>query len=116
MGLLSALVIISGIASGQERTAIRGAVNTVGPDGGPIDLPGVEILLRCEKASDTPRTTVTDEAGRFSLSGVAPGKCSVTAGGQGFRSETRTIVVTEHSTIELSIRLSLTTAERKYHS
>jgi hypothetical protein len=107
----------SGIAAGQGRSAIRGEVSTLGPDGLPVRLPGVEILLRCEKATDKPRTTLTDAAGRFSLSRVAPGKCSVTAAAQGFHSETKTVVVTEHSAVELSFQLNLTTvAERRYQS
>jgi len=101
------------VAVAQGTGAIRGAVTTVGPDGVPVYLPGVQIGLRCEKGADNTRTTVTDETGRFSLPGLAPDKCSVTATAEGFRSETKPVVVTEKSRVELSFQLSLTTVEEK---
>ncbi|MBI3671050.1 MAG: TonB-dependent receptor [Acidobacteria bacterium] len=112
-GLLLTLLTVPGVAFAQGTGAIRGAVTTLGPDGVPVYLPGVQIALRCEKAADNARTTVTDETGRFSLPGLVPDKCSVTATAEGFRSETKPVVVTEKSPVELSFKLSLTTVEEK---
>ncbi len=111
--LLLTLLALPGVAVAQGTGAIRGAVTTLGPDGVPVYLPGVQIALRCEKVADNVRTTVTDETGRFSLPGLAPDKCSVTATGEGFRSETKPVVVIEKSPVELSFQLSLTTVEEK---
>lgn len=80
----------------------------------PVYLPGVPVLLRCEKAADKRKTTVTDENGRFSLPGLASAECSVTASAQGFRSETKIVAPTENSVVELSFQLELlTVTERK---
>ncbi len=112
-GLLLTLAIMPGVAAAQGTGAIRGAATTPGPDGLPVYLPGVQIVLRCEKGADNARTTVTDETGRFSLPGLAPDKCSVTATAEGFRSETKPVVVTEKSPVELAFQLSLATVEEK---
>jgi hypothetical protein len=111
--LLLTLLTVPGLAVAQGTGAIRGAVTTLGPDGVPVYLPGVQIALRCEKAADNARTTMTDETGRFSLPGLAPDKCSVTATAEGFRSETKSVMVTEKSPIEVPFQLSLTTVEEK---
>ncbi len=113
VGLLLTLLMAPRVAVAQGTGAIRGAVTTLGPDGVPVYLPGVQIGLRCEKGPDKTRTTVTDETGRFSLPGLAPDKCSVIATAEGFRSETKPIVVNEKSPVELSFQLSLTTVEEK---
>lgn len=111
--LLLALAIGPGVAAAERASTIRGAVTTPGPGDMPVSLPGVQIVLRCDRA-ERAKTTVTDETGRFSFLDLAPGECSVTATAQGFRSETKTVVVAENSAAELSFQLNLTTvAERK---
>ncbi len=105
--LLLALAFLQGVPAADGRTTIRGAVTTLGPDGVPVYLPGAQILLRCEKAADKVETTMTDQDGRFSLPGLEPDKCSVTASAEGFRSETKIVAATENSAVELSFQLKL---------
>jgi hypothetical protein len=112
--ILFALAFVQGGPASDAKSAIRGAVMTRGPDNEPIFLPGVRILLRCEKAADNEQATLTDEDGRFALSDLTPGKCSVTASAEGFRSETKIAAPTEGSVVELSFRLELlTVGERR---
>lgn len=90
------------------------AVTTLGPGDVAVYLPGVRVLLRCEKAADKLETTVTDENGRFSLPSLERDKCSATANAEGFRGETKIVAATENSAVELSFRLEfLTVAERR---
>lgn len=105
--LLLTLALLQGVPAADGRSTIRGAVTTLGPDGVPVFLPGVQILLRCENAASKVETSVTDESGRFSFPGLAPDKCSVTASAQGFRSETKIVAATENSAVELSFQLKL---------
>ncbi len=105
--LLLLLVAMPVVAAAQGAASIHGAVTTLGPDGVPVEVPGVQIILRCQKASDNRKTAPTDESGRFWLWGVAPGKCAVTAAARGFRNETKSVEVTENSVVELSFQLSL---------
>ncbi len=97
----------TGVTAADGRSTIHGAVTTLGPDDVAIYLPGAQILLRCQKAADNQQATVTDENGRFSLRGLTPDKCSVTASAQGFRSETKIVAATENSAVELSFQLKL---------
>ena len=112
--LLLAMMILSGVAAAEAKSVIRGTVTTLGPGDTPVYLPGVEVVLRCEKVAGNKRTTFTDETGQFSLLDLAPDKCSVTASLEGFRSETKTVIVSEKATADLSFQLELkTVAERR---
>ncbi len=104
-----ALAFVQGGPASDARSTIHGAVMTRGPDNEPIFLPGAEIILRCEKPDDKLESTVTDENGRFSLRGLTPNKCSVTASAQGFRSETKIVAPAENSAVDLSFQLKLQT-------
>ncbi len=111
--LLLALALLQGVPAADGRSTIRGAVTTPGPDGVPVYLPGVQVLLRCKKAADKLETTVTNEDGRFSLRRLTPDKCSVTASAQGFHSETKIVAATENSAVELSFQLKLQTVTER---
>jgi hypothetical protein len=111
--LILTLAIIPGGAAGQSGSAIRGAVSVLGPGDMPVSVPGVQIVLRCEKLGEKAKTTVTDETGHFSFPGLAPDRCSVTVSAQGFRGETKTVVVTENSAADLFFRLELKTVAEK---
>ncbi len=111
--LLLALALLQGVPAADGRSTIRGAVTTLGPDDMPVYWPGVQILLRCEKAADKLETTVTDENGRFSFLSLATDKCSVTASAQGFRSETKIVAATENSAVGLSFQLKLLTVTER---
>jgi hypothetical protein len=111
--LVLALALLQGVPAADGRSTIRGAVRTLGPDDMPVYLPGAQIILRCEKSADKPRTTVTDENGRFSLPDLPTDKCSVTARAQGFRSETRIVAATDNSAVELSFQLQLLTVTER---
>jgi hypothetical protein len=114
--LLLALALLQGVPAADGRSTIRGVVATPGPDDVPVYLPGVQVLLRCEKAADKQKTTVTDENGRFSLPDLPPDKCSVTASAQGFRSETKIVAATDNSAVELSFQLELLTVTERRHT
>lgn len=87
---------------------------TRGTDNEAIFLPGVRILLSCEKAAGHQLATWTDEDGRFALSNLTPDKCSVTASAEGYRSNTKIAAATAGSEVELSFQLELLTfAERR---
>ena len=111
--LLLALALVQGTTAADGRTALRGAVTTLGPDGVPIYLPGVQVLLRCEKTADKLETTVTDENGRFFFPGLERKQCSVTASAEGFHSETKIVAATEKSAVELSFQLRLLTVTER---
>jgi hypothetical protein len=112
--LLLALALVHSLPATNREGTIRGAVATPGPGDAPIYLPGIQVLLRCEKTADKQRIATTDENGRFSLAVLPPDKCSVTANGEGFRVETKSVTVTEESPVELSFQLQLLTiAERR---
>ncbi|MBI3669667.1 MAG: carboxypeptidase regulatory-like domain-containing protein [Acidobacteria bacterium] len=111
--LLLILAVLPGMVAAHGAGTIRGVVTTPGPDGEPVRLPGVEILLRCQRAVDNINATVTDESGHFWLSGLEPDKCAITAAVPSFRTETKTVEVTENSVVEVSFQVSLATvAER----
>ncbi len=111
--VLLVLTLLPALAAAQGTGAVRGEVTTLGPDGVPVYLPGVQIVLRCGTETQSGRTTTTDETGRFSLLGLAVGKCGVTASAPGFRSETKTVEIIEKAPVELSFQLGLTTVEEK---
>lgn len=112
LALLIPLVNPGGtMAQGSGR--IQGTVAVLGPDNAPLYLPGADVVLHCDKAAGNERTVTTDETGRFSLSGLAPDRCSITASGAGFQNQTKTVDVTEASTLELSFQLGLQTVEEK---
>jgi Carboxypeptidase regulatory-like domain/TonB-dependent Receptor Plug Domain len=101
--------LLTGLASAQQTGAIRGAVTTLGPDGQPVFVPGVSLLLQCHAAAGPPATTTTDEAGEYSFAKLAPGTCRLTASSLGFRSVSKDIDVRPGPSTELDIRLDLET-------
>lgn len=112
--VLLALAIAPGVAAAERANTIRGAVTTLGPGDMPLSVPGVQVVLRCEQLAQKAKTTVTDEIGHYSFVGLAPDKCSVTATAQGFRSETKTVVIPADAAVQVSFQLDLTpVAERK---
>jgi carboxypeptidase family protein len=107
--LLLTLTLVHNLPAASGKGTIRGAVVTAGLDDQPVYLPGAQINLHCEKATDELKTTVTDENGRFSLPDLPTDKCSVTASAEGFHSQTKVVSVTEGSALELSFQLQLLT-------
>ncbi len=107
--LLLTLTLMHSLPPASGEGTIRGAVVTAGLDDLPVYLPGAQINLHCEKATDKLKTTVTDEKGRFSLPDLPTDKCSVTASAEGFHSQTKVVSVTEGSALELSFQLQLLT-------
>ncbi len=111
--LLWILAVTTTAGLAQGTGAIRGAVTTAAPDGVSVYLPNMQISLRCERIPANARDSVTDETGRFSLLGLAPDQCSVTASGEGFRPETMSAEIKENASLELSFQLGLMTVEEK---
>ncbi len=104
-----AMALLQGRPPADGGNTIRGEVTTLGPNDLPVYLPGAQINLHCEKATDKLKTTLTDENGRYSLPDLPTDKCSVTASAEGFHSQTKVVSVTEGSAIELSFQLQLLT-------
>jgi hypothetical protein len=112
--ILWAVTLLPGSVAAAGRSVIRGSVTIPGPDGSPVYAAGVQVVLRCPNAAETARTTFTDQSGRFSFVGLAPDKCRATATMEGFRSETKKVVVPGKSTVDLSFQLEFeTVAERR---
>jgi Carboxypeptidase regulatory-like domain len=98
---------------GDAISTVRGEVTALGPNDLAVYLPGAQIILRGEMASDKLKTTVTDENGRFSLADPPTDKCSGKASAEGFRAQTKVVRVPESSALELSFRLQLLTISER---
>jgi hypothetical protein len=115
-GLVRILLLwtaFTGLAAAQGRRGIRGVVTTLGPDGQPVSIPGVTLLLRCEGTAGAPTRTTTDETGGYSFAVLAPGKCRLTVSAPGFREETREVEIKADTTAKLNIQLDLETVVQK---
>ncbi len=106
---LAVLILLTRFAMTAPLGTIHGAVTVEGPDGIPIYLPGIDIVLSCGRPA-RPISTRADEAGRFYLRDVMPQKCTITVSGKGLRSETKAVQVVENSEIEISFQLRIMTA------
>jgi carboxypeptidase family protein/TonB-dependent receptor-like protein len=98
---------ITGFALTQEIAGIRGTVTTLGPDGQPVSVPGVSLLLDCHVEGKPPAETTTDETGEYSFAKLPSEVCHLTVSAQGFRSVSKNVEVKPHQFTEVNIRLDL---------
>ncbi len=105
--------LLAGLATAQEIGGIRGAVTTLGPDGQPVSVPGVSLLLQCRATAEPSAQTTSDETGSYSFAKLPSGACQLTASAQGFRSVSKDIDVRPGPSTELDIRLDLETVIQK---
>jgi len=97
--------------SAQATGSIAGAVSTLAADGSRLFLPGVSVALRCEPAAAGPASTVTNDTGHYVFESVAPAKCTLTFSAQGFREESRQVVVTAGAAVQLDVQLTLVSVQ-----
>ena len=101
IGALVGFIAVAALLAQASVGTVRGVV--ADPNGGA--LPGVTVRL--SQAAGADRTTVTDVRGEFSFSGIAPGRCSVTATLAGFRPTTQWAQVTAGGTVRLTLVLQI---------
>jgi TonB-linked SusC/RagA family outer membrane protein len=83
--LIFALAALPALASAQEQGAISGRVTAAETGTG---LSGVQVRIQ-----GTARSTVTDAAGQYRITGVAAGTLTITAGSIGRQPATRSVTV-----------------------
>lgn len=96
------------LAAAQAPTSIvTGVVSVPAPDGQPFVVPGVTLTLTC--GGGEPTIEISDERGEFRFTGVPAGDCTLAAGLQGFKPETKSVVVKAGETSEVALQLGLET-------
>jgi len=81
LSLICLAVVVAGLALGQSYTAsIRGTVT----DASGAAVPGAKVTVT-ESERNIPRTTVTDEAGRYVVTALPPGKYTLSVEASGFK-------------------------------
>jgi Carboxypeptidase regulatory-like domain len=105
-GILLVLAAPAMLAA-QIHGSIHGAVFTIGQDRKPVYLPGAQVSLSCQPGPPTSEKTTSDESGRFSFTGVAPGTCTVAASMSGFEAAVKTLTVAAGAPVEVDLELSL---------
>src|SRR2546425_10904080 len=92
-------------ATAQLSTGIvSGTVSLPSPDGQPVMVPGVTLLLTC--AGMEPRIDLSNETG-FRFADVPVGDCSIVAELQGFKSAVKALAVKPGETADVSLRLDV---------
>ena len=106
--VLAAVVVTPGIARAQD-TAIRGLVtDTTG-----LMLPGVTVEARNATVGGQMQTTVTDGAGRLTISALQPGTYDVTFTLPGFAPVVRdSVEIGAGATVPLDIEMAVQLEER----
>ena len=107
---LAALLGAARSSAAQVTGSVGGAVSTLAADGSTLYLPDVSVILKCDSAGAAPRSTVTDDSGRYVFEAVAPARCTLTFSAKGFRQETRAIEVAAGSALQLDVQLALVAA------
>jgi len=93
-------------ATAQLSTGlVSGTVSLPSPDGQPVMVPGVTLLLTC--AGMEPRIDLSNETGQFRFADVPVGDCSIVAELQGFKSAVKALAVKPGETADVSLRLDV---------
>jgi outer membrane receptor protein involved in Fe transport len=111
---LGALFVLAAPAmlAAQGTGSIHGSVFTIGQDGKPVYLPGAQVSLSCQPGPPKSQTTTSDETGRFSFTGVAPGACTVAASMSGFEAAVKTVTVAAQAQVEADLELTLASVKQ----
>jgi hypothetical protein len=83
---------------------VSGTVSLPSPDGQAVTVPGVTVTLTCADPQ-RPTVEVSDDQGHFRFADVPTGACIVAADLQGFKSATKTVVVTGSEPVDVALRL-----------
>lgn len=110
VGLFLLTVVVAGHVLGQSYTAsIRGTVT----DATGAAVPGAKVTIT-EAERNIPRTTVTDEAGRYVVTALPPGKYTLTVEASGFKRYVQSdfpLAVQQQATIDVQLQVGeVTTA------
>ena len=92
--LLFVLTANSQVIFPSARLAIHGQVT----DATGTPMAGVEILVTYAETKRIPRAAATDEAGTYSVSGLAAGRFVVTANLAGLREDRKTLIIADART------------------
>ena len=104
MGLFAILFLILQGADPSGRGPLRIQGQVTDPSG--ALLPGVSVSVRSDKGN-LPRITVTDESGRYTLSGILAGKYQLIAELPGFASNRTTVDMDASMNVNLTLQLIL---------
>jgi hypothetical protein len=88
------------------QTANSGSIAGVVADSSGAFVVAANITLT-DKATNTPRTTTSNEAGRYTFANVPPGEYQLTASKVGFRVTKTSITVTVGSSLTVDLKLEL---------
>ena len=95
------------------QTANTGTVLGMVRDPSGAVIPGADVEL-VDSATQAVRTTVTNETGRYTFTGVRPGEYSVAAAAAGFQKtvyQSLTVEVSKSYTIDLQLRIGLSSEQ-----
>src|SRR4051812_36690793 len=89
--LVASVLLIHGSAAGHAQT-VNATISGIATDPSSAVLPGVAVTVR-NIGIDSTRVTVTDQVGRYTITGLAPGVYQIRAELAGFQTAVRTDVV-----------------------
>jgi iron complex outermembrane receptor protein len=108
ISLCALISLFALVVSAQPGSSAKGdpalAGTVLDPNGSTVQ--NATIVVK-DASGQQVNTTTTDQHGRFSVSGLAPGRYSVAASAQGFALTTRTVQITPDRSEELSIPLQV---------
>ena len=99
-----ALLLLLGLQAPAQKTTATGTIAGCVTDISGGTIPGATLVAGDEKVE---RTTTTDAAGCFELTGLRPGPYRVTASLPGFRNFTRRVVVTRNTAARSDMTLTV---------
>ena len=115
VGVIFALLLATPLvqqAGYAQATSAAGAIQGTTTDPGGAILPGASITIT-NVATDAKRVLVSDSAGFYSVSSLAPGKYQVSATASGFATTTTTLTVQIGTTTNGDLRLKLGAASEQ---
>lgn len=99
--------------NGSDRTSsIHGTVTTT-QDNAAAPVPGIPVKLSCSLPVGTPLSAETDEHGRYEFKSLEPGACSISIDTPGFKTVTKTVVLTPKQQYVQDFSLELDTVSEK---
>lgn len=107
---LVALLLVAGVAAAKTPADVGelfGHAVTPGPDGQPLRVVGVKVMLESEADASVRFETITDDAGSYSLSDIPAGTYRLTATREGYEEFVREVQVEAATLLEVTLELTL---------